>query len=159
MTRKTYMKSKLVAVLLVVSVFVNIAVLMFVMFNGFSRTQGMKMIKTREPMLIGGQNGDENYYVLPMGATVYYDKSFSEGFSRYMVYFNHHGPIVGDEVPMEPKYQGSLVDPLWLSDVDADTLKEIFKRFPLSKKDIAAAIKSNEITKDDLADIIRSMPD
>lgn len=119
----------------------------------------MKMIKTKEPMLIGGKDGDENYYVLPMGTTVYYEKSFSEGFSRYMVYFNHSGPIVGDEVPMEPKYQGSLVDPLWLSDIDADTLKEIFKRFPLSKKDIAAAIKSNEITKDDLADIIRSMPD
>ncbi len=134
MTRKTFIKSKLVVVLLVFSVFVNIAVLMFVMFDGFSRTQGMKMIKTREPMLIGGQNGDENYYVLPMGATVYYDKSFSEGFSRYMVYFNHHGPIVGDEVPMEAKYQGSLVDPLWLSDVDADTLKETFKRSPPFQK-------------------------
>jgi uncharacterized protein (DUF433 family) len=60
---------------------------------------------------------------------------------------------------MRPEYGGSLIDPLWLANVNEETLKEIFKRFPLSKTDIAAAIKANEITKDDLADIIRSMPD
>jgi hypothetical protein len=60
---------------------------------------------------------------------------------------------------MKPEYGGSFIDPLWLANVDPEALKEIFKRFPLSKKDVAAAIKANEITKDDLADIIRSMPD
>jgi hypothetical protein len=60
---------------------------------------------------------------------------------------------------MKPEYGGSFIDPLWLANIDADTLKDIFKRFPLSKKDISAALKANEITKDDLADIIRAMPD
>ncbi|WP_316249761.1 hypothetical protein [Pseudomonas sp. N40(2020)] len=115
--------------------------------------------KTKEPLMIEGPNGDENYYVLPLGTTLYHDKSFPEGHDRYVVYLNHKGAIAHEDVPMKPEYGGSFIDPLWLANVDADNLKDIFKRFPLSKKDIAAAIKANEITKDDLADIIRSMPD
>ncbi|MHC8386978.1 hypothetical protein ACYZTM_02730 [Pseudomonas sp. MDT2-39-1] len=113
----------------------------------------MSMIKTEGP------NGDENYYVLPLGTTLYRDKSFPEGHDRYVVYLNHKGAIAHEEVPMRPEYQGNFISPLWMSNVDSDALKRIFKRFPLSKEDVAAAIKSNEITRDDLADIIRSLPE
>lgn len=123
-----------------------------------SVTRGMPMIRTTEPLLIGGPGGDENSYVLPMGTTLYEDRSYPEGFTRYLVYFNHKGPIDYQTVTMEPKYGGSLIDPLWLENIDAETLKEVFKRFPLSRSDIAAAIKANEITKDDLTEIIQSMP-
>lgn len=138
---------------------VNAIFLAFLIFDDSAKGDDMKMIKTKEPLLIEGPNGDESYYVLPMGTTLYHDKSFSEGHDRYVVYFNHKGTIAHEAVPMKPEYGGSFIDPLWLENVDADILKEIFKRFPLSKKDIAAAIKANEITKDDLADIIRAMPD
>ncbi|RON72681.1 hypothetical protein BK671_00875 [Pseudomonas fluorescens] len=143
-----------VAVLLVSVIFMA-----FLMLGDVSNRHVMKMIKTEEPLLIEGLNGDENAYVLPLGTTLYHDKSFPEGHDRYVVYLNHKGAIAHEEVSMKPEYGGSYIDPLWLANVDADNLKEIFKRFPLSKKDIAAAIKANEITKDDLADIIRSMPD
>lgn len=123
-----------------------------------SVTRGMPMIRTTEPLLIGGRNGDEHSYVLPLGTTLYEDQSYPEGFTRYLVYFNHKGPIEHETVTMEPKYRGSLIDPLWLETIDADTLKDVFKRFPLSRSDIAAAIKANEITKDDLTEIIQSMP-
>lgn len=138
---------------------VNAFLLGFLIFGDFAKAPTMKMIKTKEPMLIEGQGGDNNYYVLPMGTTLYYDKSFPEGHDRYVVYLNHKGTIAHEEVAMKSEYGGSFVDPLWLANIDADTLKEIFKRFPLSKKDISAALKANEITKDDLADIIRTMPD
>lgn len=158
MTRKMSISNRtglwLVAVLLL-----NVVFLACVLFNDSSRAQSMKMIKTKEPMLIEGPEGDENYYVLPTGVTLYYDKSFPEGHDRYIVYFNHKGVIAHEEVPMKPEYKGSFVSPLWMSNVDADALKKMFKRFPLSKEDVAAAIKANGITKDDLADIIRSMPD
>ncbi len=138
---------------------VNGVLLASIVIDGHSNRNDMKMIKTKEPLLIEGPNGDDNFYVLPLGTTLYHDKSFPEGHDRYVLYLNHKGVIAHEEVPMKPEYGGSFIDPLWLVNVDADTLIEIFKRFPLSKKDIAAAIKANELTKDDLADIIRSMPD
>lgn len=159
MSGKVVTAGRVRACVLVVLMLANIGVLVFVVLNSLSKSHGVPMIKTKEPLLIEGSNGDDNAYVLPLGTTLYYDQSYPEGFSRYWVYFNHKGVIAGDEVPMKPEYRGSLIDPLWLSNVDADTLKEMFKRFPLSKHDIAAAIKANALSKDDLADIIRSMPD
>ncbi|WP_231997060.1 hypothetical protein [Pseudomonas arsenicoxydans] len=141
-----------------VLILVNAAALAVIASN-VSKAHDTKMIKTKEPMLIEGPNGDENYYVLPLGTTLYHDKSFPEGHDRYVVYLNHKGAIAHEEVPMKPEYGGSFIDPLWMSNIDADTLKEIFKRFPLSKDDVAAAIKSNGFTRDDLADIIRSLPE
>ncbi|WP_085633344.1 hypothetical protein [Pseudomonas sp. R16(2017)] len=139
--------------------FVNAIFLAFLIFGNGSKERELERVKTTEPLLIEGQSGDDNYYVLPIGTTLYHDKSFPEGHDRYVVYLNHKGSIAHEEVPMKPEYGGSFIDPLWLQNIDADTLKDIFKRFPLSKKDISAALKTNEITKDDLADIIRSMPD
>lgn len=158
MTKKMFI-SKRITFWLVGLVLIYAAVLTFVVINNVSRSHDMKMIKTKEPLLIEGPNGDENYYVLPLGTTLYHDKSFPEGHDRYVVYLNHKGAIAHDEVPMKPEYGGSFIDPLWVSNIDVDTLKEIFKRFPLSKEDVVSAIKSNEITRDDLADIIRSLPE
>ena len=158
MTKRMFI-NKWIAFWLVGLVLIYAAVLTFVVINNGSRSHDVKMIKTKEPLLIEGPNGDENYYVLPLGTTLYHDKSFPEGHDRYVVYLNHKGAIAHDEVPMKPEYGGSFIDPLWISNIDVDTLKEIFKRFPLSKEDVVAAIKSNEITRDDLADIIRSLPE
>ncbi|WP_423203653.1 hypothetical protein PGC34_16130 [Pseudomonas kribbensis] len=144
---------------LVIALFVNAVFLAFLIFGNSAKERDLELVKTKEPLLIEGQGGDDNYYVLPMGTTLYHDKSFPEGHDRYVVYLNHKGAIAHEEVPMKPEYGGSFIDPLWLANIDADTLKDIFKRFPLSKKDISAALKANEITKDDLADIIRAMPD
>lgn len=144
---------------LAVLVLVNIAVLAAVVLSNVSSAYGRHMIKTTEPLLIEGPNGDEHDYVLPLGTTLYYDKSYPEGFDRYLVYLNHKGVIAHEEVPMKPEYGGALIDPLWLSNIDADTLKDLFKRFPLSKDNVAAAVKANQITRDDLADILRSMPE
>ncbi|CAI8785396.1 DUF3068 domain-containing protein [Pseudomonas sp. IT-347P] len=138
---------------------VNAVFLAFLIFGDFGKGHDRKMIKTKEPLLIEGPNSDENNYVLPLGTTLYLDKRFPEGHDRYVVYLNHKGAIAHEDVAMKPEYGGSFIDPLWLANVNEETLKEIFKRFPLSKTDVAAAIKANEITKDDLADILRSMPD
>jgi len=158
MTKRMFAGGR-VGLWLVVALFANAVFLAFLIFGNSTKGRDLEMIKTKEPLLIEGQGGDDNYYVLPMGTTLYHDKSFPEGHDRYVVYLNHKGAIAHEEVPMKPEYGGSFIDPLWLANIDADTLKDIFKRFPLSKKDISAALKANEITKDDLADIIRAMPD
>lgn len=144
---------------LAVLVLVNATVLAFIWLNNVSSTHDRKMVRTKEPLLIEGGAGDENYYVLPTGVTLYYDKSFPDRHDRYIVYFNHKGAIAHEDVAMKPEYQGSFISPLWMSNIDSDALKRIFQRFPLSKEDVAAAVKSNEITRDELADIIQSLPE
>ncbi|QVW26896.1 hypothetical protein KJF94_14280 [Pseudomonas hormoni] len=158
MTKRMFTNKQL-SFWLAVLVLVNAAVLAFVWFNHVSGTHDRKMLRTKAPLLIEGVEGDDNYYVLPAGVTLYYDKSFPEGHDRYIVYLNHKGAIAYEDVPMKPEYQGNFISPLWTSNIDSDALKKIFKRFPLSKEDVVAAIKSNEITRDDLADIIRSLPE
>src|SRR5690606_24726964 len=124
MTKRMFI-NKWITFWLVGLVLIYAAVLTFVVFNNVSRSHDMKMIKTKEPLLIEGPNGDENYYVLPLGTTLYHDKSFPEGHDRYVVYLNHKGARAHDEVPMKPEYGGSFIDPLWISNIDVDTLKEI----------------------------------
>jgi hypothetical protein len=117
-----------------------------------------KMFRIKEPLQISAQE-DDGDYILPVGTVLYYDDSFDEGHTLYWTPFYHKGKIDWEEVHLEPKHQGVLIAPLWLNNIDAEQLKDLLKRFSLSKSYIKAAIKANEITKDDLIDIIRSIPE
>lgn len=132
------------------------ALLTAALIRSFSGRE-MPMLRSKEPLLIESQFGEVDY-VLPAGTVLYHDRSFPEGHDRYIVYFNHKGVIDHEEVPMKPEYGGTFIDPLWLSNIDADVLEAIFRRFPLSRADVQAVIEANGITRDDLADIIRSLP-
>ncbi len=78
------------------------------------------MIRTTQPLTIVGPDGDESRYVLPPGTTLYENKHFPEGFTRYVVYFNHKGVVAHEQVVMEAEHDGSYIDPLWLEDVAGD---------------------------------------
>jgi hypothetical protein len=99
----------------------NAAAWLYFLVTHASATRGMPMIRTTEPLYIGGIDGDGTRYVLPAGATLYADKHFAEGFTRYIVYFNHKGLIEHEEVEMKPEYGGNLIDPLWLENIDEAT--------------------------------------
>ncbi|MDR3073496.1 MAG: hypothetical protein LBV01_02070 [Deltaproteobacteria bacterium] len=130
----------------------------YIMLNYFPKTYALKMMVTKEPLLIDSEYPDDNYYVLPRGTVLYYVDGMAEGHQLYITYFDHQGVIQYDEISMEHRFKKTLVAPSWLSDIDAPTLKTICKRFPLSVADVAAAVKANKITGDDLADILRSLP-
>lgn len=117
----------------------------------------MKMYRIKEPLQISGEDG--GYYFIPVGTVLYLQTSFDEGHDLYWTPFFHKGKIEAEEVKLEPKHSGRLVMPLWLNNLDEDQLKDLFARFPLTKSDVKAAINANDITKDDLVDIIRSMPE
>jgi hypothetical protein len=117
----------------------------------------MKMFRIKEPLQISGE--DDGEYILPVGTVLYYEDSFAEGHSLFWTPFYHKGKIDWEEVHLEQKHQGRLIVPLWLNNINAEQLKALFARLPLTKSDINAAIKANQITKDDLVDIIRSMPE
>lgn len=129
----------------------------------------MKIIRTHEPLLISpdiedisvseGELENENCYVLPRGTRLYVDEYMPEGHVLYHAYFYHKGRIAHEIEPMLPQYQGNLIAPTWLYNIDSGGLARIFKRFPLSKKDVEAAVRANEMSRDDLVDIIRSLPE
>lgn len=117
----------------------------------------MKMYRIHEPLQISGE--DSGYYFLPVGTVLYYENSFAEGHSLFWTPFYYKGHINMEEVNLEPKHGGRLIIPQWLNNLDENQLKDLFSRFPLTKSDVKAAIIANELTRDDLVDIIRSMPE
>lgn len=116
----------------------------------------MNMYAIKEPLQIRGN--DEGYYFLPIGTVLYYERNFAEGHSLFWTPLYHKGKIDWEEVPLEPKHMGRLVIPLWLENLSAEQMKDVFSHFPLTKADTQSAIRANGLTRDDLADIIRAMP-
>jgi hypothetical protein len=113
------------------------------------------MFRIKEPLQIYcEEDGD---YILPVDTVIYYDRSSDEG-RLYWVPFYHKGKIAWEEVPMEQKYEGVLIVPLWLENIDATQLKNIFERFPLAESDDTLTVQNNSLTRGELADIIQSMP-
>lgn len=117
----------------------------------------MKMYRINEPLQISGEDG--GHYFLPTGTVLYLEKSFDEGHDLYWTPFFHKGRIDATEVHLEPKHQGRLVVPQWLNNLDGMQLKELFSAFPLTTSDIKAAVRANQLTREDLLEIIRSMPE
>lgn len=120
-----------------------------------SKESKADMLITKSPMLI--EVGDGNpYYILPSKTVLHHVDDYDEGHSVYKVHFYYKGDPPADEFSADKE---NLICPLWLGDIDASTLKDMFMRFPLSKEDVQSIIKVNGLTKADLADIIRSLPD
>lgn len=160
MIRKIFIsKSTTSFFLLLIALLVTTTITAYITVHLYIRSENMKAIKITEPLLIESENNDKNFYVLPVGTVMYHEKGFSEGYSRYIVYFNHKGNIAHQENYDNSEYDSQVISPSWLSNIDDEALKTLFIRFPLSKEDVRSAVQANQITKDDLIDIIRSMPD
>ncbi|MFK3772076.1 hypothetical protein [Pseudomonas sp. NPDC089406] len=111
-------------------------------------------ISTRVPLRIEAPVDDGNNYVLPPGTSLYPDKAFAEGHQRYILYLYHKGVIAHEDVPMQAQYAGRLINPLWLSDIDTQNAGKPVPR----KEDVLAALRANTLSRDELADILRSQP-
>ena len=47
-----------------------------------------KVHVTKQPMLVSSNTASTVMHLLPAGTTLYFDKSYPEGFTRYKVYVN-----------------------------------------------------------------------
>ena len=118
------------------------------------------MYKTKEPLLISYREIEGNsFYVLPPGTVLYLDEVMPEGFCRFIIYANFRGIPHSEEISMKPEWYGNYIAPVWLDKITKDELKEMMQHFPLSKGDMLEIIKSNDLTRDDLADIVRQLPE
>lgn len=152
MIRKIYTKNSVLLLII-------LAVLLLFTQYIYKRCQ-MKVYRTKEPLLISYREIEGNpFYVLPPGTVLYLDEVMPEGFCRFMIYANFRGIPNSEEISMKPEWGGNYIAPVWLDKITKDELKEMMQHFPLSKGDVLEIIKSNELTRDDLADIVRQLPE
>jgi hypothetical protein len=102
------------------------------------------------PMLLGGPGGNGPFQFLPKGTTLYYDQSYPEGFTRYKIYVNvDRYPLSLSELsdPTE-------IDPLSAYAMDKGDLKRVLDRNPVTREDLTAILKSKQLSKQDIRDLL-----
>jgi hypothetical protein len=114
---------------------------------------GQKMTKVHTlefPMLLGGPGGNGPYQLLPKGTTLYYDQSYPEGFTRYMIYVNiDRYPLSLTE--LSDPYS---IDPLSAYAMNKGDMKRLLDRNPITKDDLTAILKSSQLTKQDIRELL-----
>ena len=81
------------------------------------------------PLIVATQDSSsKNLHLLPKGSTLYFDKSYPEGFSRYKLYIN---------VARIPLQLEALADPTEIRPVDAYAsspadLRKLLEDYPLT---------------------------
>lgn len=114
-------------------------------------SQKMSKVHTLEfPLLLGADEQSKNFHLLPKGTTLYYDRSYPEGFTRYKVYINI------DRMPLKLT---QLNDPYLIKPIDAyapskDDLAKLLSQYPLSKDDLSAILKTSPITKEEIRELL-----
>jgi hypothetical protein len=112
--------------------------------------------RTIEPMLIAAESESKTFHVLPAGTPIYYDKSFAEGHSRYIIYANFKGDLQAEKIESD---KPNLIDPIWLYQVEKADLPKLIGEVPISKSDLVKIMKARKMTREDLAQIVREWTD
>jgi hypothetical protein len=103
------------------------------------------------PLLVAAQDTiSKNLHLLPKGATLYFDKAYPEGFSRYKLYINV------DRMPLPLE---DLADPAEIRPVDAYApspvdLRKLLKDYPLTKDELVSILKSTKMEKEEIRSIL-----
>jgi hypothetical protein len=112
-----------------------------------------KMTKVHEleyPLVLATDSSSNSVSLLPKGTTLYFDKSYPEGFTRYKVYINV------DRMPLKLT---ELADPTTIIPIDAyapekDVLQKSLRDLPLTKKDLEGILKSPYLSKTDVREVL-----
>jgi hypothetical protein len=103
------------------------------------------------PMLLGGAVGDGPYQMLPKGTTLYYDKSYPEGFTRYIIYVNVDRYPLSLTTLSDP----TAIVPITAFALDKEDLKRLLDRNPITKEDLRAILGSDQLSKQEIREILR----
>lgn len=111
-----------------------------------------KVHELKFPLLLASDTDLNSISLLPKGTVLYFDKAFSEGFTRYKVYINI------DRMPLELKNLSdpTLISPLEAFALDKSSLQKLLQSYPLSKDDLESILKSNKISKDEIKEIFEN---
>ena len=101
------------------------------------------------PLLLSSDEVSNATSFLPKGTTLYFEKSYPEGITRYKVYVN---------VDRTPLNLTDLADPTEINPIDGAVpdkgiLKKLLQTHPLSKQDLASILKSPKLSKEDVKEV------
>lgn len=128
--------------------FLNIIFFVSIVFFIFWRNDMKFFHKLEVPMRL--DNTEKTLSLLPRGSTIYFDKSFPEGFTRYKLYIDI------DRTPLELK---KLDKPDWIYPIDASKLSKtdllsLVKDYPINKEDLRAILSSGYLSKEEIREIL-----
>jgi hypothetical protein len=111
----------------------------------------MTKVHTLEfPLMLASPSGNAPLYLLPKGTTLYFDKAYPEGFTRYKVYINvDRFPLATTELS-DP----TIIKPITAFAMDKNDLQRLLERNPVTKDDLAAILKSGQLTKDEIRELL-----
>lgn len=106
-------------------------------------------LKTKEPLLISGEDGQKVFSLLPSGTTLYQEKSWPEGHTTYKAYFNFKGKFEAEKV--DP----ATIDPLWLYNLSKEDVIKFMQDYPLTLGEFRKVLKAQKITREEYIQILR----
>lgn len=108
------------------------------------------MHKLKAPLMLSGGAASKHQYLLPAGATLYYDQAFPEGFVRYKIYVNVEGVSL-DVVPPADKF---WLDPLVAFPVGKEQLKKLAENYPITKDELREILASGFVSKEEIRELL-----
>ena len=109
-------------------------------------------LKLEEPLLLESEGKSQDFHVLPAGTALYVDRSFPEGFTRYIAYINIKGDFAAKKIVSDKM---NLVDPIWAHPVQRSDLPFLMANTPVTKNDLVRILKARKMTREELAQIVR----
>jgi hypothetical protein len=111
---------------------------------------GTKVHTLKFPMLLAGPEGDGPYQLLPKGTTLYYDQSYPEGFTRYIIYVN----VDRYPLPLSELSDPTSIAPITAFALNTGRLKRLLDRNPITKDDLTAILKSDQLSKQEIRELL-----
>ena len=109
-----------------------------------------KVHTLKQPLLVSSNQPGKTLHMLPAGTTLYFDKSFPEGFTRYKVYVNI------DRMPLALRdlNDSTEIDPIEARALDKEDLRRALRDYPLTRQELASILQSPHLTKDEVKEVL-----
>ena len=127
---------------------ISFIVILFIAFQHFESKEIImeKIHILKAPLSIGSEK-DNNYYLLPKGAYLYFDTVFPEGFTRYRLYVN-----IKDNLELRDNIE-RVEAPLSAHSITKDRLLNLLANVKLDKDDIKTILENGEFSDSDKKEI------
>lgn len=116
------------------------------MWNSHKMT---KVHTLKQPLILSSNVTGKVLHLLPTGSTLYFDKSFPEGFTRYKIYVN----IDRTPLTLRELADPNEIDPLDARPFDKAALAEALRAYPLTKEELATILQSPQLTKEEIKEV------
>lgn len=122
---------------------VALAVASFLMWNA---NKTAKVHTLKQPLLVSSDKASKRLHLLPIGTTLYFGKSFPEGFTRCKIYVNiDRMPLALHELsdPTE-------IDPIEARVFDKQALDQALRDYLPTRQELAKIFESPHLAREDV---------